>query len=62
MNFYSTAYLWKLLRRQYIDRVLFLGDFTLPDEDWANFLAIDAETLTSILNFFLNQQFYPISH
>ena len=47
----------ELFCRQHIDRVLFMGDFNLPDEDWANFPAIDAETLTSTMDFSTTNSF-----
>ena len=53
---------WELLRRKNTDKVLFMSVFNLPDEDWANIPDLEAETLTSTMSFFNNQQFHSIIH
>ena len=58
MNLYLTAYLrWG---NSFADNILtdfFMGNFNVPDEDWANLLAIDAETPASTMNFLTTNSF-----
>ena len=59
MNLYIAAYPCSghSLRRQNIGLVLFMGDFNLPDEDWANSPAINGESLTDITSFSITNSF-----